>query len=280
MSLFRNPADRIPVAVFLAIFALDLAVYLFVDSPALLFLYFGLSILPKASACAFNHHHQHLATFRHDALNRLLELVYALLTGVSSQAWVLHHSLGHHQNYLDQARDESRWARADGTPMGELEYSLLTTLTAYPRAWGVSRQFPKIRRTFVAMGLATLSVVAALVAYRPVPGLISFVFAPAFFLFATAWATYAHHSGRSTESHFVASNNMLQPLYNWWTGNLGFHTAHHYRPGVHWSKLPELHAEIAARIPADAYVPPGWPWRLAGDGLPELPELEPGTSAG
>jgi len=269
MAAFRYAEDRPYVAFHAALFAIDLAIYLTVDHPLLLVLAFGLSIVPKASICAFNHHHQHLSTFRIEPLNRLLELMYGLQVGVTSHAWVLHHSVGHHLNYLDQTKDESRWARADGSKMGELEYSIVTTLTAYTRAWQVGAAYPKYRFTFAWMTVFTVAVAAGLVWYRPVPGLILFVLAPLFFLFGTAWATYAHHAGRSTDTHFVASNNMLSRLYNLATGNLGFHTAHHYRPGVHWSKLPALHKEIESKIPADAYVAPGFPWWLAGDGIPE-----------
>jgi hypothetical protein len=60
----------------------------------------------------------------------------------------------------------------------------------------------------------------------------------------------------------VASNNILHRGYNILTGNLGFHTAHHYRPGVHWSRLPALHDTIAHEIPADCYVSPGLPFNL------------------
>ena len=80
-------------------------------------------------------------------------------------------------------------------------------------------------------------------------------------LFGTAWATYAHHSGRDTSTHFVASNTVLQPFYNLWTGNLGLHTAHHYKPGIHWAALAQVHADIEAKMPDDAFVEPGAPWR-------------------
>lgn len=261
-----------PVLLILSLFALDLFVYATVDSVFGLFVWGSLGMLPKAGVCAFNHHHQHVSTFKFASLNRLLELVYALHTGVTSQAWVLHHSLGHHLNYLDQSKDESRWARDDGSRMGEWEYSLMTMLTAYPRAWVVGAKHPRIRRLFVLMGGLTAVVVSALVAYRPVPGLMIFVAVPAIMLFGTAMATWSHHSDRSTTHHFVACNNIVQPFYNWLTGNLGYHTAHHYKPGVHWSKLPALHAEIVDKIPPDAYIEPGFPWRLASRAPPSVPE--------
>jgi fatty acid desaturase len=273
--MFRHREDLPRVVLFLAIFLVDLAMYLTIDAWQLLVLYGALSLIPKASACAFNHHHQHLSTFTHWLPNRLLELVYALTTGVWSQAWVLHHSLGHHVNYLDQSKDESRWARPDGARMGEWEYSLITTTTAYSRAWKAGAGFPRQRRLFLGMGLVTLALTAGLAWYRPLPGLILFVAVPLIALFLTAMATWTHHSGRSTASHFVSSNNIVQPFYNRFTGNLGYHTAHHYKPGVHWSKLPALHAEIAAQIPTDAYVEPGYPWKWLGESPRPLPQPEP-----
>ena len=45
--------------------------------------------------------------------------------------------------------------------------------------------------------------------------------------------------------------NNVNPLFNYVTCNLGYHTAHHKRPGVHWSLLPQIHEEIKHRIPAE-----------------------------
>jgi fatty acid desaturase len=68
-------------------------------------------------------------------------------------------------------------------------------------------------------------------------------------LLITAWATYEHHSGLNVNNEFEASFNNLNRWYNLFTGNLGYHTAHHHRGGLHWSKLPKLHAQIADKIP-------------------------------
>jgi fatty acid desaturase len=268
MRLFRYREDRLPVLLFCLLFAVDLAVYFHVDNLWLLLLWFGVGILPKACVCAYNHHHQHVPTFERPWMNRLLEVIYGLQTGVPGHAWVLHHSLGHHVNYLDQQKDESRWRRDDGSIMREFEYATVLAVTAFPRAFVVGRRYPKAQRIFVAMGLVTLSLSLLAIWHRPLPGLIVFGLAPAFSLWGTAWATYVHHAGRSTDSDFVACTNVLQPLYNRCTGNLGYHTAHHHKAGVHWSRLPALHEEIKHLIPADAYVAPGFPWYLAGTGLP------------
>lgn len=281
MPIFRHREDQVPVLIILAVFAVDLAVYALVRQPLWVAAWALLGLIPKLHICAWNHHHQHVPTFRQSWLNRALEVVYGLQTGITGHAWVLHHSIGHHVNYLDQARDESRWQSADGSTKSEWAYTLEVGLTAYPRAWKAGAKYPELRRVFVAMGLLTLAVVAALVAHSPLNGLLVFVAPMVACLFFTAWSTYSHHTGLSTQSHFVASNNILHRGYNLLTGNLGYHTAHHYRPGVHWSKLEALHQQIADRIPASCYLTPGLPWRLGqvADPPAPVPSAEPASAA-
>jgi fatty acid desaturase len=260
MSVFRHPEDRLPIAVIAAAFAADVAVWWFASAWWVPVAWFALMTIPKGWISAWNHHHQHAATFRPTWANRLLELVYGFQTGVTSHTWFLHHVVGHHVHYLDQTRDESRWKRADGSTMGELEYSVITAVTAYPRAWVVGRKYPKARRVFVRMGLLQLALLAGLLVLRPWNALWVFALPMATSLYLTAWATYFHHVGRSTEDHNQASYNILHPLYNRMTGNLGYHTAHHSQHGLHWSRLPALHQELARDIPADCYRQPGIPF--------------------
>ena len=79
-------------------------------------------------------------------------------------------------------------------------------------------------------------------------------------LFLTAWATFDHHSNLDTKNEFEGSRNILNPFYNLMTGNLGYHTAHHVKHGLHWSKLPEYHASIEHLIPAHCYLEVGVPY--------------------
>ncbi len=180
-----------------------------------------------------------------------MEFFYALHTGVTTNLWVLHHNYGHHNNFLDQTKDESRWTRDNGTKMKEFEYSLTITLTAYYRGYLVGKKHPKEQRDFILYTVITFGIVAGLVAYQPAAGLFLFVLPMIIGLFMTAWATYDHHAGLNTEEEFEASFNNINRWYNLFTGNLGYHTAHHYKQGLHWSKLPQLHDKIKDKIPEE-----------------------------
>jgi fatty acid desaturase len=253
MSLFKYPEDRLPVAIAAGMTALDVTAYFRLSSPWLLLAYWLLMLIPKGILSAWNHHHQHVPTFRSVALNRLLELSYALHTGLTTNAWVLHHVLGHHQNFLDQTQDQSRWKRADGQRMGMLEYTLTIAATAYPRAYRVGRKHARHQRDFLIFGALTALLLVGLVYAKPLQGIMLFVLPMITSMLYTAWVTYDHHAGLESDDHFQASYNTLNRWFNRLTGNLGYHTAHHHRQGVHWSKLPQLHARIAHHIPAHLY---------------------------
>ena len=250
-AVFRYREDKIPVLSLALLTLLDFVLYFSVNAAWVLALYWVMMIVPKGKACAWNHHHQHLFTFRSVFLNRLLELGYALHTGATTHLWFLHHVLGHHGNYFDQTLDESRWRRKDGTTMGEFEYALTVAFTSFYRAYQVGKSHPKAQRTFLTFTFLTFAFVGLLAWYRFLPALFLFILPMISGLVLTSWATYEHHSGLDTDNPFHASRNNTNRLYNLFTGNLGYHTAHHHKQGVHWSRLPELHEQIKDKIPPE-----------------------------
>lgn len=264
-SLFRYREDRLPVAAFIALFIVDLCVFAFVSFWPLVLLWSLATLIPKVCICSWNHHHQHVPFFNSNVCNRLIEVVFGLQTGAVSNVWVLHHNMGHHDNYLDQTKDESAWRVPDGRVMSAGEYTLKLAVTGYLCAFKNSKPHPEIRRVFVGMLVLHIVLVAALVYINPVNALLLFVLPMAFSFMMTCRHTYDHHAGCSEEDEYAASNNITHRWYNIFTGNLGYHTAHHLRPGLHWSKLPAFHARIAHRIPSENYRAPGLP----ADWLPE-----------
>ena len=133
--------------------------------------------------------------------------------------------------------------------MGELEYSLKVASTAYYRGYQVGKSHPKIQKDFILYGLLTFLLVVLLVWLKPLQALFVFVLPMIFGLWLTAWVTYEHHAGLDTQNEYEASYNNLHPWYNIFTGNLGYHTAHHIKQGLHWSKLPAFHEQIKDKIP-------------------------------
>jgi fatty acid desaturase len=264
MFQFRYKADVLPTVLIVLLFILDLIIFFTVSNKFFICTWMLLVIPLKVCICSWNHHHQHLNTFKQTWANRILEVIYALHTGITTNAWMLHHVLGHHLNYLDQTKDESAWKRKDGRTMGEIEYTLNIAITGYLRAYRVGKQHLKHQRTFISMGLLVLALVSYLTYLNWFNTLMIFIIPMVHGLLATCWHTYFHHAGLDTDDHFHASYNIMDKYYNILTGNLGYHTAHHFKQGVHWSKLPELHSQIEHQIPKELYREPGFPFTIIG----------------
>ncbi|MCB0352868.1 MAG: fatty acid desaturase [Bdellovibrionales bacterium] len=259
--MFRYREDRLPVLIIVFLFLLDVTVFFAIQNRWFIVAWFSFSVFPKMAISAWNHHHQHLSTFRNKYLNRALEFVYTLHTGMTTNVWILHHNLGHHVNYLDQTKDESRWKRKDGSKMGMIEYTLVTALTGYTRALQVARKHPRYQSGLFKMGVITLGFLGVLAYYNWFNTVFVFVLPMLGGYLTTCWHTYFHHAGLDTDDHFHASYNITHKWYNILTGNLGYHTAHHMKQGLHWSKLPEFHKEIEAQIPEHLYRLPSVPLR-------------------
>lgn len=262
MKIFRYKADILPTAIITALFCADLVVYFVIDDFVVLIVWALLGLAPKACICAWNHHHQHSPTFNRVYLNRIIELIYAFHTGITTNAWVLHHNLGHHVNYLDQTKDESRWKWRDGTTMSCLPYTLRLAVTGYIDAYKVGKNYPKYQQSFLQMGVVVFLLLAVMFFMRPLQALIVFFVPMVIGYITTCWHTYYHHAGLDTDDYLEASYNIMHKWYNILTGNLGYHTAHHMKQALHWSKLPEFHATIEKDIPAELFVKPCFPFTL------------------
>lgn len=251
-TVLRYRADRASVAYVLTAFALHAGVF-FLATPGVAAACIVPLLLVSVLVAPLNHHHQHLGVFHSRALNRVYDLVLGLQTGIGPYTWVLHHNLGHHLNYLHQpphaTPDESHWTRKDGATMGRLEYSVHLFFHHQVDVFRVGKKHPKVFRTYLLMKVPLYALMGVGLYLNATNFVLAFIVPGMLTLFHTCWATYEHHSGHHTADHVEASVNRESHLFNLLSWNLGYHTAHHMRPGVHWSLLPELHREIRDRIP-------------------------------
>lgn len=252
-------ADRVPLALSLTVLLLQLLAwhYLTLGGAVLA----GICLLLPLGSCAiFNHHQQHHGIFHAAVLNRMWEVVLGLQTLIGPYAWVLHHNLGHHPNYMNQPpcpqadEDESRWARRDGSLMGPLEYTFNLLLRAPLDTFLVGRRRPREGLYFLLMQLPLLAVHGLLIWGNWQNYLVVFLLPSFLMLIYVYWLTHEHHSGLYTDNPYAASRNRVGRLYNLRAFNLGYHTAHHLKPYIHWSLLPAYHELIKDRIPPECFV--------------------------
>ncbi|HET8731501.1 MAG TPA: fatty acid desaturase [Moraxellaceae bacterium] len=273
MSLYRHRADIPASLLVLAVFCVQMWAFVAIHDPMHLAALVALLMVVQVSCGAVCHNHHHVNLFTRPVLNRAIEVVMYLQTGTSPLSWTLHHNIGHHGDYLDQEKDPSRWQETDGRTMSRLKYDLLNAFLIYPEIWTIGRRHPVLFARFRRWLWISNAVLLALVIVNPVSTLIVFVVPMALMLIVLLDNTYQQHSGLSTAHHYLASRNVEHPLYNLTSWNLGFHTAHHMYPGIHWSHLPALHARIRAKIP---------PALISQDLLPrldhEIPREVPGDA--
>ena len=252
--VFRHPIDVVPVALIFGVLAVQLAIFARVHAPWHVLAAVALLFPIQVNFAGMCHNHHHLNTFRQRWLNRVLEVVMFLQLGMLPYVYTLHHNLGHHRHYLDQTRDSNRWRRRDGGTMQSWEFAWVLAVNIYPTACRIGREHPAVFRRFVRMAWVCAAVLALAFAIDPVNALLVFVLPMPMALLMQAQATYYQHAGLATRDTWRASRSATARFYNWRTFNLGYHTAHHLRPALHWSKLPAFHAAIADAIPRELIV--------------------------
>lgn len=249
MGIWRKQADILPSSIVLVWFSVQLGLFFTLQSLPALFAAMLFFLAVSACPGSISHNHHHYPTFRYAWMNRGYELILFLQTGVPPFAWTLHHNLGHHKLYRDQEHDPSGWLNPDGTVMNRVRYDIYNAARVYPEIAAIGRSRPKLYRRFKFWAAVSLSLLALLLLINPLNALILFILPMPIMLLGLLDNTYQQHKGLDTRSDYTASRNTTSKLYNLISWNLGYHTAHHMKPSLHWSELPTFHEEIRQRIP-------------------------------
>ena len=89
-------------------------------------------------------------------INEILDTMMSFQTGITPYAWVLHHNIGHHGNYMKQYPiaqkanlDASNWSREDGSVMRRWEYVWYNRKRMHSRCTDIGQKSGKIFEKYV-----------------------------------------------------------------------------------------------------------------------------------
>ena len=211
------------------------------------------SMLLVFIGCIINHNHQHHPTFVHRTSNALFGMLITLAIGVPASVIVAMHNLNHHvhnNNERDHVRAtivDFRWRWLNPLLFPFVALSRFAKEKAsVMRQWKISR--PGLYQQLTAERVVLYPMLVVLLIFKPVPTLLYLAVPYLFGQWAILAINHLQHVGCETGSKYNHSRNFVGRWGNWWFFNNGFHTAHHLRPGLHWSKLPEYHARIEQHI--------------------------------
>ncbi len=216
------------------------------------------------------HIHRPLSTRRW--LNLTLDLCMAVATGMTASNWRIQHRYGHHERKDIPYRVGAEWETARYTPRGALSFSIRSIWPTFWRpiveSWrrGVlaNETTPIGYRWAFVEQVGLILLVAALAAWQPWVVLTFVLPWCGTIYFITRYVDYLNHVGcdETGPAPYARANNCLHPLFNRFTHNFGYHTAHHLRPTAHWTELPGIQAAIAHRIPPSCLKSYSWSWVL------------------
>lgn len=207
---------------------------------------FAASIGLAFICCIAAHNQMHAGIFHGKRWNRLFQLVLMFGSGQPPTGIITAHNERHHREQ-ESPRDFVRsslvgfrwnWLNLLVFPFA----SIAEMYRCKPndlRHWKTSR--PRLYRTAILERLTfyTVMVVLAVLDFRAT---VTFLMLP--WLLAQlllVGINLLQHQDCDHESEINHSRNVTGRLTNWLLLNNGYHTAHHLRPALHWSLLPEFH---------------------------------------
>lgn len=247
--ILRFKEDRRTVAymaVTTAVFILQWTVLGF--NPAVYVLYLFLSIAVTVIA----HNHNHLPIFKSPLLNTFTDYWLTVFYGFPAFAWIPTHNMNHHR-LNNREGDYTITYRIT-------EHNTLLMLLFYPTMSSYYQQKPirdylrnlwkgNRKKFWLAAGqyIALFVWIGAFLILDWRKALLFVIIPQQVGLFAVLVFNYVQHVHADEESTYNHSRNFTGFL-NKLLFNNGYHTVHHDKAGSHWSKAPELHAEVADKI--------------------------------
>lgn len=250
MTLFKYSEDRLPVAMISLGVLLSLSPFFIPGSTGWFLAIIG--ILLRGLLPIHQHSHSHLATFNYESANAIYDLLLSLGGGNLTSMWRVHHGLGHHVDYLDQKNDvEGNLRFGQNIPYRRFVFAVLGSSLSLVDSFKLLKRFPvQFRRNhqlaILRQLMLQIAFFALLASINLKATVLVFILPNLILKMAVFWFSYGQHDDLpmtnvydSSTTKFKFGNILL---------NVEHHTAHHERPGLHWSRLQNRTEEILPLI--------------------------------
>lgn len=198
------------------------------------------------------HNHRHVPTWKNKTMNVFMDCWLTMLYGYPVFGWIPTHIQNHH-TYTNKEPDYTKtYAFSEKNNLWTIIYYPMYSGGIQQKAiWAYMKELrKKDSKKYLQHLLQVFSILAVLITvfiidwqaalwYVILPHQIS--------LNSVLVFNYVQHIHADEESEFNHSRN-IEGFLNVFLFNNGLHTAHHIKPYLHWSKLPEFHAEIRDKI--------------------------------
>jgi fatty acid desaturase len=217
-----------------------------------------------------SHNFIHNAYFKSNVLNRCFSLLESVTLGFS-QTMYDHVHRQHHIGNNDRIGENGTtvdWISIyqhgkNAEPESALKYAFLSFFRDEPKRIheGIKRLDPFLANfSLFELALVVLMFIALF--------LLNWKLGLFFVCFhylghsLTAMNGYYEHFGANPDKPIAWGVSCYNPLFNWLWLNNGYHAEHHYRPKQHWTKMHELHLQIAAKQHKEGVRVIAWPHQI------------------
>jgi fatty acid desaturase len=223
---------------------------------------FWVSCYFAVSCGVIAHNHNHSPTFRDKRVNQAFGNWISIFYGFPTFAWIPTHNLNHHK-YLNTEGDATitwRFTNRHNVAVAATYFFVSAYYQQYPTKAFLEKakaSNPALYRRvqmqyafWIGSYVALLATAWALHGFgRGTFVFVAVVGVPALFsLWTIHLFNYEQHVHTDPWSEHNHSRNFVSPTLNFLLFNNGYHGAHHEHPGMHWSKLREVHEKIAPQI--------------------------------
>jgi len=210
---------------------------------------FGWAMFMAVTVAVMAHNHNHLPMWRNNNLNILTDWWLTCFYGFPVWAWVPTHNKNHHK-MNNKIGDYTITYRVS-------ERNNLLTLISYPTISSYYQQIvlraylKQVKVKSKKQYYLCLAQIAVLVLFVGIMLILDWKKALLYVVLPQQMATYSvmifnyvQHVHADEESEIDHSRNFTSAVLNFTLLNNGFHTVHHDKAGLHWSKAPEEHWKI------------------------------------